>query len=1142
MPSKKPKLHSNGRDAEIAELRAQLAEARETLEAIRSGTVDGLVVTGPEGEHVFSLEGAEKPYRSLVEAINEGALLLRDDGNILYANERFAQMTSKPLEEIVGTHWRRFFAPSEHAQVAEILSGVTVRAARGEFALVAKSGAEYPVQISISTIQDSASHTLAVIVTDLTERKQVETKLQQLSRLYATLSQINQAILRIHSREELGREVSRVTVDFGGFKLAWVGQHDLQAQEIIALGCSGEPQSYLRSFRHSSDQGSRRYCLCGRVVRENCYHVANDLSALQHMPDAQNGMQQAGIRSAAVFPIYFKGTIFGVFGVYAGEPGVFKEKEIALLEEAAQNISFALDHLAQEDWRLEAEAALQRANDTLEKRVEERTAALSASEERFRQMASAISEVFWITTVAWDRVLYVSPAIERIWGRSVEAITGNPTLWQEAIVAADYPQVEAAFARLTQGEPFESEYRVLRPDGTMRWVSDRGYPIFDAEGRVTMLAGVASDVTVRRQMQIQLDAKQEEYFRAIFHGASDGILLADIKTRKFVRANASICKMLGYTSEEITTLGVEDIHPAEDRGWILNEFGRMIHGGDISSLLDVPLQRKDGSVFHASLGTAIINHENTLCIAGFFRDITNRLRSEAALRESEERYRTLVEFMPIAVALADTTGRVITANPAAARLQGFERAEDLSGLHLFDFLVPNKRAELGCKIENILRDGHVESFECQILRKDGSTKPAELFGVGIKNDQNQIVGIIALAHDLTELKNAQRSVIESEERYRMLVENLPLGVIFFDHSYKIVTANKAAATLIKATCVEELMGRSAFDFIPRTSEYPATLTRVAELEQQGTIPPAEGEFLCVDGSRVPVETRAVQLQSADGNVIGFLGIAEDITRRRYLEKQQQALETKLRQQQKLESIGTLASGVAHEINNPVNGIMNYAQIIEDSLPPESPLMVYTAEIARETRRVATIVRNLLTFSRNEKQAHSPARIADIINDTLSLISTVIRHDNIKIVVNVASDLPPLRCRSQQIQQVFMNLMTNARDALNERYAGADPDKKVKVDAVNFEKEGRRWIRVTVEDHGTGIRPEVRERMFDPFFTTKSRDKGTGLGLSISHGIVRDHHGELTVESEPGKFTRMCVDLPVDNGWEIQNYGTHIDCR
>jgi len=220
------------------------------------------------------------------------------------------------------------------------------------------------------------------------------------------------------------------------------------------------------------------------------------------------------------------------------------------------------------------------------------------------------------------------------------------------------------------------------------------------------------------------------------------------------------------------------------------------------------------------------------------------------------------------------------------------------------------------------------------------------------------------------------------------------------------------------------------------------------------------------------------------------------------------------QSQKIESIGTLAGGVAHEINNPINGIMNYAQLILDRLEKGSPAREFAREILTETQRIARIVRNLLTFARHEKQSHSPALLSDIVSAVLSLIQAVMRRDQIDLQMEIPEDLPKIKCRSQQIQQVLMNLMTNARDALNERYPGYSPEKTLRITGELIIRQGRRFIRTTVEDTGAGIPVEVRDRIFDPFFTTKPKETGTGLGLSISYGIVKDHGGELSVESEP----------------------------
>ena len=244
------------------------------------------------------------------------------------------------------------------------------------------------------------------------------------------------------------------------------------------------------------------------------------------------------------------------------------------------------------------------------------------------------------------------------------------------------------------------------------------------------------------------------------------------------------------------------------------------------------------------------------------------------------------------------------------------------------------------------------------------------------------------------------------------------------------------------------------------------------------------------------------------------------------------IEVQLRQQQRLEAIGTLAGGVAHEINNPIHGIMNYAELIRDGLDEAEPRAVYAKEIIRETDRIAVIVKNLLQFSRHEKQTHSYASVYDIVEQTVSLINTVIKKDQIKLNIDMEEGLPDIKCRSQQIQQVLMNLLTNARDALNDKYPDYDENKVIGLTCHLFERDGRRWVCLVVEDRGYGIPDDVRERIFEPFFSTKPKDKGTGLGLSISFGIVKDHHGKIDIETEPGEYTRFILELPVDNGWQL----------
>ncbi|MCA9699232.1 MAG: HAMP domain-containing histidine kinase, partial [Myxococcales bacterium] len=221
---------------------------------------------------------------------------------------------------------------------------------------------------------------------------------------------------------------------------------------------------------------------------------------------------------------------------------------------------------------------------------------------------------------------------------------------------------------------------------------------------------------------------------------------------------------------------------------------------------------------------------------------------------------------------------------------------------------------------------------------------------------------------------------------------------------------------------------------------------------------------------------------------------------------------------------------AHEINNPVQGIMNYAELIAGNTGDVETVLEFADEITIEAQRVATIVRNLLAFSRQEReQTMEDVDAGKLIEATLSLIHAVLRKDQIEISVDVQPGLPPIRCRLQQIQQIVMNLVTNARDALNERYPGYDPNKRIVISAGRSPDPGpdknQSRVRITVADQGAGIPGEALARIFDPFFTTKGRDQGTGLGLSVSHGIAKEHGGNLSVETRRGEGTRFYLDLP-----------------
>ena len=436
----------------------------------------------------------------------------------------------------------------------------------------------------------------------------------------------------------------------------------------------------------------------------------------------------------------------------------------------------------------------------------------------------------------------------------------------------------------------------------------------------------------------------------------------------------------------------------------------------------------------------------------------------------------------------------------------------------FDKLIPDTRSELVLPIR----------YEGRVLGVlDLQSEELNAFAPDDLSVMTTLCGQLGAAIENARLYEALKT---SESRYRLLLQNandaIYVHAVTPDSPGQILDVNDKACEMLGYTREEFLtMDMRAIEVSEQVERDPIIRQRLFE-EGHAVF---ETEDLAKDGRRIPVEV-SVRLFDLHG-VPTALSVTRDITERRKMEGAKLELEARLRQAQRLESVGTLASGVAHEINNPLTGIINYAQLIADRTDND-PLREFARGIVDEGNRIAAIVKSLLSFSRQQKESHSPARVADIVTASLSLVGAVLRKDGIRIDVEVPDDLPSINCRSQQIQQVLLNLLVNARDGLNTRYPGNDEDKIVRVSAETVNRDGRTWIRLAVKDHGAGIPPSVLGRVFDPFFTTKPRDQGTGLGLSISCGIVRDHHGMLTAESIPNRSTQFLVELPVDNDWNL----------
>ena len=377
--------------------------------------------------------------------------------------------------------------------------------------------------------------------------------------------------------------------------------------------------------------------------------------------------------------------------------------------------------------------------------------------------------------------------------------------------------------------------------------------------------------------------------------------------------------------------------------------------------------------------------------------------------------------------------------------------------------------------------------------------------------ENLHLTLETLRGEIAERQRTERILQESRERLTSYIEHAPVAIFVADALGNYLDVNPEACRLTGYSR-EELLGMGIPGLLTAESDKEGR----AHFGSVSVTGQASGEIALrrKDGSIVWTQIEAVRI-SEDRHAAFCI----DITERKTTEEA-------LRQRQKLEALGTMASGVAHEINNPLNGMLNYAELV-GTRTSDSTIREYAGEIAREGQRVARIVHSLLSFAQEEKGRRSPADLRAILGDAITFVRSLIRHGQIRVIEEISSDVPDVPCSRQQIQQALVHLLTNAIEALNVRYPAHDEDKLLRISIRRVKSDGAWWLRTTIEDHGAGIAEENLPRIFDPFYTTKTRDRGTGLGLAISYGIVEEHGGRLTVESAPGEATRFHMDLPVE---------------
>jgi PAS domain S-box-containing protein len=508
--------------------------------------------------------------------------------------------------------------------------------------------------------------------------------------------------------------------------------------------------------------------------------------------------------------------------------------------------------------------------------------------------------------------------------------------------------------------------------------------------------------------------------------------------------------------------------------------------------------------------------ENSICpfengASAQWRDITERKRIESALRESERRYRSLFENSSDAVILAFDDGTVIEANPAACALFGMTE-EEICRAGRAGLIDPTD-ARIAAAVEERRRTGHVRA-ESRHVRKDGSKFEGEISSVQIDEGRQFVI-----IRDVTERKRDEQTLRESEARFRFVVESSMMGVLFTDPvTGEIFDANQEFLRIVGRT--RDDLGRLNWKEITAPGFLARSEEAIASALPDGRLRPFEKEYVRPDGSRAPVIVAASFLDDTRRRLVVFV-----------LDRsEQKRSEERWREAQKLESIGLLAGGIAHDFNNLLVAVVGGASLALDMIPPESGAAELLLRVLKTGEQLAHLTRQLLAYAGKGRFVVEPLNLSTVIPEMIALVQPSIPK-KVALHFELAPDLPLVEADRGQMQQVLMNLVFNAAEAVGNEVGAIHIRTGVRfVDAgylqlhPEVDLPGGKYIYLEVRDTGCGMDRATLSRIFDPFFTTKIL--GRGLGLSAVSGIIRSHKGAITIESAPGNGSSFTVLLPI----------------
>ncbi|MEH1965580.1 PAS domain S-box protein [Nostoc sp.] len=744
--------------------------------------------------------------------------------------------------------------------------------------------------------------------------------------------------------------------------------------------------------------------------------------------------------------------------------------------------------------------------------------ALRQSEEKFRNFAENTQAIISIASPDSFHPLYISPAYETIWGRSCQSLYDQPDSWLDAIHPDDRDRATKSVEQLLSGSQSSSaEYRILRPDGSERWIWNRGFAVYDDQGEVDYYGCIAEDITERKLAEESL-RQSEEKFRNFAENTHAVIWIASPNSFRTLYVSPAYEKIWGRSCQNLLEQPeswIDSVHP-DDRDRLTIAAKQQLINESVS--IEYRILRPDGSMrWIWDRGFAMYDEQGKVqYYGGIAEDITERKLSEESLQESEARLSLATEAAQMGIWDRNLSANTSIWSANMGPLYGLP-SNTLCPTYedYLNLIHPEDRESVAASVAQMIEEGK-GSIEYRVVWPDGSLHWLNCKGQVFYNEIGQLIRIIGTNRDVTERKLAEQKISEQAA----LLDIATDAILVRDFQSQILFWNKGAERMY-GWLSTEVIGQHLQDIL-----YSAETQQQLEVPLKSVIESGswQGELSKVtkSGKKILVESRWTLMRDPEGKPKSILTVETDITEKKQLEEQ-------FFRTQRLESLGTLASGIAHDLNNILTPIMAAAQLVQGKFfQDEERSGQLLALVESNAKRGAALVKQVLSFARGYKGERTIIQVEYLISEIIQIAQQTFPK-SIEFSTVISENIWAIAGDSTQLHQVLMNLVVNARDALpdggNIKISAENKFIDEAYTKMNLDAKVGHYIVITVADNGIGIPPEILDRIFEPFFTTKEINTGTGLGLSTVLGIIRSHDGFIKVSSNVGRGSKFDLFLP-----------------